>query len=161
MTALSPTAQPGRRPVVVDALIRQANERDVAAEERDARARALADEVTADPAAHTLAEVCALAAADRAAAAADRDSAAEDRDTLVRLLLGEGDRPAAVRPLGLTGRETQVLERLARAMTTKAIADDLFLSPNSVKTHTQSLYRKIGVTSRAEAALWARDHGIG
>ena len=46
-------------------------------------------------------------------------------------------------------------------MSTKAIAEDLYLSPNSVKTHTQSLYRKIGVRTRAEAALWARDHGIG
>ncbi|HMJ79105.1 MAG TPA: LuxR C-terminal-related transcriptional regulator, partial [Iamia sp.] len=139
----------------------QANERDVAAEDRDARARAFAEAVAADPDAHPPAEVSAFAAADRAAAAADRDSAAEDRDTLLRLLLGEGERPSAARPLGLTGRETQVLERLARAMTTKAIADDLFLSPNSVKTHTQSVFRKIGVKSRSEAALWARDHGIG
>jgi len=158
---LSPSAPTGRRSLVVEALIRQANERDVAAEGRDARARALDEEVAADPDAHTVAEVCAHAAADRAAAAADRDSAAEDRESLLRLLLGDDGRPVAPRSLGLTGREAQVLERLARAMTTKAIADDLFLSPNSVKTHTQSLYRKIGVSSRAEAALWARDHGIG
>jgi DNA-binding NarL/FixJ family response regulator len=148
-----------RRHPEIDGLIRRANERDIAAEERDARAGAVAAALVADPDAHTAAEVAALAAADRAAAAADRDAAAEDRDTFVRLLLGE---PGAegVRPPGLTGREAQVLERLARAMSTRAIADDLYLSPNSVKTHTQSVFRKIGVKSRAEAALWARDHGI-
>ncbi len=156
----SPSSAPSRPPLV-DALIRQATERDVAAEQRDARARAVAARLQADPAAYTAAEVAAMAATDRAAAAADRDSAAEDRDTLLRLLLGEGHERGAPCPQGLTGRESQVLERLARAMSTKAIAEDLFLSPNSVKTHTQSLYRKIGVKSRSEAALWARDHGIG
>ncbi|HEX7131297.1 MAG TPA: LuxR C-terminal-related transcriptional regulator [Iamia sp.] len=152
---------PGRRRhPEIDGLIRRANERDLAAEERDARARTVDAALAADPAAHTAAEVAARAAADRAAAAADRDAAAEDRDAFVRLLLGEPG-PEGVRPPGLTGREAQVLERLARAMSTRAIADDLYLSPNSVKTHTQSVFRKIGVKSRAEAALWARDHGIG
>lgn len=151
-----------RRPPVVDALVCRALARDVEAESRDARARAVADELAQDPSARTATEVAALAAADRAAAAADRDAAAEDRDTLLRLLLGQrvgatADEP----PPALTGRETQVLERLARAMTTRAIAEDLYLSPNSVKTHTQSVFRKIGVRSRSEAALWARDHGMG
>lgn len=150
---------PRARPPAVEALLQRATERDVAAEERDARARAIAEELAADPGAYTVAEVAAFAAADRAAAAADRDSAAEDRETLLRLVIGEGRGEGP--PPGLTARESQVLERLARAMSTKAIADDLYLSPNSVKTHTQSVYRKIGVTSRAEAALWARDHGIG
>ena len=150
-----------RRHPEIDGLIRRANERDVAAEERDARAGAIDAAIEADPVAHTAAEVAALAAADRAAATADRDAAAEDRDAFVRLLLGEPGPEAGVRPPGLTGREAQVLERLARAMSTRAIADDLYLSPNSVKTHTQSVFRKIGVKSRAEAALWARDHGIG
>jgi DNA-binding CsgD family transcriptional regulator len=158
----SSTSTHGRRPFVVDTLIRQAQEREEAAEERDARALTIADELAADPESHTAAEVSALASADRAAAAADRAAAAEERDTLLRLVLGEGYRQTVVAPVvGLTVREAQVLERLAKAMTTKAIADDLFLSPNSIKTHTQSLYRKIGVTSRSEAALWARDHGIG
>lgn len=152
---------PSPRPPAADALIRRADERDVRAEQRDARARAIAEELAADPDAYTAAEVAALAAADRTAAAADRDSAAEDREAFLRLLAGDHERPALDPPPGLTAREAQVLERLARAMSTKAIADDLYLSPNSVKTHTQSVFRKIGVTSRAEAALWARDHGIG
>jgi DNA-binding NarL/FixJ family response regulator len=149
------------RPLVVDALIRRATERDVAAEERDARAHAIGAALEVDPTAHTAIEVATLAAADRSAAAADRESAADDREMLVRLVLGERPREDGVAPPGLTGREAQVLDRLARAMTTRAIAEDLYLSPNSVKTHTQSVYRKIGVKSRAEAALWARDHGIG
>jgi DNA-binding NarL/FixJ family response regulator len=124
--------------------------------------------LASDPSAYSAAEVLAMAAAERAAAAADREAAAEDRATFVQLLDGERGANGAGSTTdtasgvpGLTVREAQVLDRLARAMSTKAIADDLYLSPNSVKTHTQSLYRKIGVRTRAEAALWARDHGIG
>lgn len=142
----------------VDTLLQRAAERDALAAERDARAERLLDELEADPQAHSALAVARLAAADRAEAAADRTAAADDRDALLELLRAE--RPGGPPP-DLTGREAQVLERLARAMSTRAIADDLYLSPNSVKTHTQSVYRKIGVKSRAEAALWARDHGIG
>jgi DNA-binding NarL/FixJ family response regulator len=55
----------------------------------------------------------------------------------------------------LTVREAQVLELIARGCSSREIADALYLSVNSVKTHTRNLYRKIGVSNRASAAVWA------
>lgn len=64
------------------------------------------------------------------------------------------------RELGLTEREAEVLAHITQGKRTREIADALYLSVNSIKTHTQHLYRKIGVTSRTEAALWGVDHGF-
>lgn len=64
------------------------------------------------------------------------------------------------RDLGLTERESEVLAHLTQGRKTREIADALYLSVNSIKTHTQHLYRKIGVTTRTEAALWGIDHGF-
>lgn len=64
------------------------------------------------------------------------------------------------RDLGLTEREAEVLAHITQGRRTREIADALYLSVNSIKTHTQHLYRKIGVTSRTEAALWGIDHGF-
>ncbi|XVQ11538.1 LuxR C-terminal-related transcriptional regulator [Spirillospora sp. CA-255316] len=56
----------------------------------------------------------------------------------------------------LTSREFDVLRRLAWMMTTEEIAADLCLTVNTVKTHLKSIYRKLGVTRRAEAVRRAR-----
>lgn len=64
------------------------------------------------------------------------------------------------RDFGLTEREAEVLAHISQGRRTRQIADSLYLSVNSIKTHTQHLYRKIGVTSRTEAALWGVDHGF-
>lgn len=64
------------------------------------------------------------------------------------------------RPDGLTTRETEVLDLIAEGLSTREIADRLYLSPNSVKTHTRKLFRKIGVSNRTEAALWALAQGF-
>jgi LuxR family maltose regulon positive regulatory protein len=55
----------------------------------------------------------------------------------------------------LTPREEQLLRRLAGTQTLREIANDLFVSINTVKTITQSVYRKLGVHSRAEAVATA------
>ncbi|WP_157995797.1 LuxR C-terminal-related transcriptional regulator [Thermomonospora amylolytica] len=60
----------------------------------------------------------------------------------------------------LSPRETDVLTCLARMMTTEEIAAELCLSPNTVKTHLQSIYRKLGVTRRVEAVRRARSLSI-
>ncbi|MBE0610559.1 MAG: helix-turn-helix transcriptional regulator [Dehalococcoidia bacterium] len=52
----------------------------------------------------------------------------------------------------LTRREQQVLALLARGYTLDTVAAELFDSTNTVKTHTLSIYRKLGVSSRSEAA---------
>ncbi|MFI2739766.1 LuxR C-terminal-related transcriptional regulator [Streptomyces sp. NPDC018711] len=57
----------------------------------------------------------------------------------------------------LSGREREVLERLARAMSTEDIAADLFVSVNTVKTHLKSAYRKLSVHRRNDAVRRARE----
>ena len=64
------------------------------------------------------------------------------------------------RGLGLTEREAEVLALLTQGKSLGDIADALFLSINSVKTHTRNLYRKLNVNNRTEAALWGVDHGF-
>jgi DNA-binding NarL/FixJ family response regulator len=59
--------------------------------------------------------------------------------------------PAEERPDGLSPRERDVLALMASGATNREIADALQLSPHTVKDHTSSLYRKLGVRNRAEA----------
>ncbi|MET1007804.1 MAG: LuxR C-terminal-related transcriptional regulator [Propionibacteriaceae bacterium] len=60
-----------------------------------------------------------------------------------------------VRP-GLSAREREVLNELARGSTYADIATSLFVSENTVKTHVSSLYAKLGVARRSEALAAAR-----
>ncbi len=64
---------------------------------------------------------------------------------------GAGD-PAAA----LTSRERDVLRLLAGRLTVREIAGELYISPNTLKFHLKTIYRKLGVGSRAEAADVAR-----
>jgi two-component system response regulator DesR len=63
-------------------------------------------------------------------------------------------------PANLSPREREVLALIARGATNKEIADDLFLSPHTVKDHTSSLYRKLEVRNRAEAVQRAERLGL-
>ena len=56
----------------------------------------------------------------------------------------------------LTGREHSVLRLLPTSLTTREIASELFLSLNTVKTHSRAIYRKLGVQTRHEAIEQAR-----
>ncbi|CUR54670.1 Regulatory protein, LuxR [metagenome] len=71
---------------------------------------------------------------------------------------GLGDWPG--REAGLTPREAEVLALIARGMTNQAVAEELFLSINSVKSYIRSAYRKIGAQRRAEAVIWALQNGF-
>lgn len=62
--------------------------------------------------------------------------------------------------VGLTGREVQVLALIAEGLTNQEIADRVYISINSVKTYIRAAYRKVGVNSRSQAAVWAMQHGI-
>lgn len=55
----------------------------------------------------------------------------------------------------LTQRESEVLKHLANGMTNKEIAQALEISYETVKEHVQHILRKIGVTDRTQAAVWA------
>jgi len=61
----------------------------------------------------------------------------------------------------LTRRERVVLSNLSEDVTLEQIATKLFVTRNTVKSQVRSVYRKIGVSSRAEAVAWARQSGLG
>jgi LuxR family maltose regulon positive regulatory protein len=61
---------------------------------------------------------------------------------------------------GLTEREIDILQRLSTLSTNEEIAADLFLSPNTVKTHLKSLYRKLEVSRRSDAFRRGRALGL-
>jgi DNA-binding CsgD family transcriptional regulator len=69
--------------------------------------------------------------------------------------------PAApVWPAGLTGREVEVLRLIAAGHSNRAIAQALFISPNTVLRHVSNIFTKTGVANRAEAAAYATRHGL-
>jgi DNA-binding NarL/FixJ family response regulator len=61
----------------------------------------------------------------------------------------------------LTKRETEIVDLVARGLSNIEIAEELFLSVNSVKTYIRTAYRKMGVTTRSQAVLWAIRGGLG
>jgi HD-GYP domain-containing protein (c-di-GMP phosphodiesterase class II) len=63
-------------------------------------------------------------------------------------------------PGGLSRREVDVLQLAARGLTAKEIADKLFISAKTADHHIQHIYNKIGVSTRAAAALWATQHAV-
>lgn len=66
---------------------------------------------------------------------------------------------AEANPL-LSLRENQVLEGMCCGETNREIAERLFVSPNTVKTHAANIYSKLGVNRRAQAVHRARELGI-
>ncbi|MDP9310256.1 MAG: response regulator transcription factor [Chloroflexota bacterium] len=70
--------------------------------------------------------------------------------------------PAAGRPVErLSERELDVLRLLAQGYTNKDIAQTLVLSVRTVEAHLRTIFGKIGVRSRTDAALWAHRHCYG
>src|SRR5206468_10861654 len=66
----------------------------------------------------------------------------------------------AAEEFGLTGREREILERVAMGRSNKQIAGEFWLSEQTIKYHLTNVYRKLGVSSRTEAARFAYDHGL-
>lgn len=84
-----------------------------------------------------------------------------DGDCVAAVLAASGHRaPRTVRPAGLTERETQVVGLLARGLQTKQIARALGISAKTADHHVQNAYAKIGVSTRAAAAVYAMQHGL-
>lgn len=63
-------------------------------------------------------------------------------------------------PAPMTARERQVLQLAAEGRSSRDIAEALFLSPGTVKTHFQNLYRKLGASDRASAVAQALRSGL-
>jgi DNA-binding CsgD family transcriptional regulator len=66
-----------------------------------------------------------------------------------------GDRAAELR-----ARELEVLRYLATMLTASEIAAELYISVNTVKAHTRSIYRKLGVSRRRDAVVRACECGV-
>jgi HD-GYP domain-containing protein (c-di-GMP phosphodiesterase class II)/DNA-binding CsgD family transcriptional regulator len=65
-----------------------------------------------------------------------------------------------LRPAGLTDREIEVLQLVARACANREIAELLHISRRTAEHHVQHVYAKIGVSSRSAAALFALEHDL-
>lgn len=63
-------------------------------------------------------------------------------------------------PAGLTAREVDVLRLIARGASYREVAVRLFISPRTAEHHVGHIYAKIGVSSRAAAALFAMEHEL-
>jgi DNA-binding CsgD family transcriptional regulator len=63
---------------------------------------------------------------------------------------------AAIRTIGLTARECEILDLLASGRSNKEMARTLGISPNTVKTHIASVYEKLDVQKRMQAVEKAR-----
>jgi DNA-binding CsgD family transcriptional regulator len=63
-------------------------------------------------------------------------------------------------PSGLTDREVQVLRLVARGLTNKEVAAALDISVKTAGNHLQSIFEKIGVTTRAAASMFAMQKGL-
>jgi len=61
---------------------------------------------------------------------------------------------------GLTEREWQILKLMAQGWENKRIAAEIELAEQSVRKYVSRIYTKLGVTSRAEAVVWAKERGF-
>ena len=62
--------------------------------------------------------------------------------------------------ISLSKREVEVLEQLSKGLSYTAIAENLFLSPSTVRKHIENIYKKLQVHSKMEAVQKAKDHNI-
>jgi HD-GYP domain-containing protein (c-di-GMP phosphodiesterase class II) len=101
--------------------------------------------------------------AEQAAEELVREAGASRLDPdMVRAVVEAAGQPAPLveRPAGLTERETEIVSLLARGLQTKQLAHALHISVKTADSHIQNAYRKMGVSSRAAAILFAMEHGL-
>jgi DNA-binding NarL/FixJ family response regulator len=67
---------------------------------------------------------------------------------------------AGPRRRGNRDREREVLQLVTRGLSNKLIARELGISEKTVKAHLTTVFQRIGVRDRVQAAMWARDHHI-
>ena len=62
--------------------------------------------------------------------------------------------------LGITPRELEVLQLIAEGLSNKEMAERLFVSENTVKTHTSRVFDKLGASRRTQAVQFAKSQGL-
>ncbi|MGW4129922.1 response regulator [Amycolatopsis japonica] len=82
------------------------------------------------------------------------------RRLLDRVVTGLPAAPPDDRLALLTGRENEVLQQLARGLSNAEIAELLFLSPGTVKTHVGRILTKLGLRDRVQAVVFAYESGL-
>jgi DNA-binding NarL/FixJ family response regulator len=86
-------------------------------------------------------------------------------EELVRAVVATaaGQRPRRPVPTStlLSAREKEVLALIVQGLSNVEVAEKLFISPNTLKSHIRQAYRKIGATTRAQAVAWVAAHGLG
>ena len=65
-----------------------------------------------------------------------------------------------LKDLGITRRELEILELIAQGMSNREIADKLFVSENTVKTHSSRLFDKLGARRRTQAVQIGKESGL-
>jgi predicted ATPase/DNA-binding CsgD family transcriptional regulator len=90
-------------------------------------------------------------------AVAEAQTVTVEASRLAQLDLDRGPSAAAG---GLTSRELEVLKLVAAGLTNAQVAQELFLSPRTVNAHLNSIYHKLGVSSRTAATRFAVEHGL-
>src|SRR5262245_11946290 len=70
--------------------------------------------------------------------------------------LNEGKREE----LGVTRRELEILELIAQGLSNREIADKLFVSENTVKTHSSRVFDKLGARRRTQAVQMGKEFGL-
>jgi HD-GYP domain-containing protein (c-di-GMP phosphodiesterase class II) len=101
----------------------------------------------------SLDEACAQLTGDKGL---DADAVA----AVVAAAQGSTPRRRRTLPAALSERQVEVLRLVAHGLTNRQIADRLVVSPRTAEHHVQDIYVKIGVASRAGAALFASEHDL-
>ena len=71
--------------------------------------------------------------------------------------VADGER---IRELGITPREMEILEAIAAGLSTREIAEKLFVSENTVKTHSSRVFDKLNAKRRTQAVQIAKEAGL-
>jgi len=92
------------------------------------------------------------------------------RKVVVREVMVEVPVPASSDPfvpdatrieaLGITPRELEVLQLVAEGLSNKEMAERLFVSENTIKTHTSRVFDKLGASRRTQAVQFAKSQGL-
>lgn len=101
-----------------------------------------------------------LVQAIHAAAKGDALIAPNVTGRLLATFAGNANQKPPVQPIEpITGREEEVLLKVAQGRTNAEMAEELFISLSTVKTHLASLMNKLGARNRVEIAMWAYETG--